>query len=249
MRTFGLLGYPLSHSFSQKYFAEKFRLENIADCEYLNFPIENISELHSLLLKYPHLKGLNVTIPHKESVIRYLDDMDLDAKRIEAVNTIKILKNGNKTILKGYNTDFYGFWKAIEPLINVNHKKALILGTGGASKAVAYAFRTNGIECKYVSRTPKNTDTFSYQELTRELVESYPVIVNSSPLGTYPKVDEFPDIPYHFLTSKNLLYDLVYNPPETSFMKQGKEFSAVTSNGLSMLHFQAEKAWEIWNSD
>ena len=247
MRQFGIIGYPLSHSFSMKYFTDKFKNENIEDCEYLNFPIETIDKLPSLILQNNDLTGLNVTIPYKEQVIGYLDKIDKTADEIGAVNTIKIRRLKDKIILTGYNTDAYGFYSSIVPHLKQIHKKALILGTGGASKAIAYAFNQLGVDYIFVSRNPRKDNHISYKDLTGDLINNFKIIVNTSPLGTYPDIDKCPDIPYDCVSSDHLLYDLVYNPEMSKFLEKGSEKGAKIVNGLLMLHLQAEKAWEIWN--
>ncbi|MEM9896118.1 MAG: shikimate dehydrogenase [Bacteroidota bacterium] len=246
MRKFGLIGYPLQHSFSKKHFSEKFKRLNLHDCIYENFELAEIGEISSLLEQEENLEGFNVTIPHKESIIRYCERLDEHAKAIQAVNVVKIM-NGK---LSGYNSDFEGFRRAIENWIPDTDIKALILGTGGASKAISYALERLNIDHQFVSRTPKN-DSFSYAYLNEqgELLESYRLIVNTTPLGTFPNVEGYPDLPYQHLTSKHYLYDLVYNPPTTAFMKKGLEKRAKVMNGQEMLEIQAEMAWEIWNSD
>jgi shikimate dehydrogenase len=198
-----------------------------------------------ILKNNPNLKGLNVTIPYKEEVIPYLDKLDERALDIGAVNTIKITKN-NKLI--GYNTDYYGFKKALEPLLKNKKTSAFILGTGGASKAVKYALKMLGISFKIVSRQTAQEEYLSYKELTKTIIESHKIIINCTPLGTFPEVKLYPNIPYHFITSSHILFDLIYNPSETEFLKKGKKQGAITSNGLKMLELQAEKSWEIWNS-
>ena len=245
MKTYGLIGFRLSHSFSKKYFTEKFQREGITDCVYENFQLDTIHEFSALLHTDPDLKGFNVTIPYKEEIIPLLSDLDPAAKEIGAVNVIKILENGK---LIGYNSDYYGFKNSLESFIpgNATHK-ALVLGTGGAAKAVVTALRHMGIPYKYVSRN-KNPYNISYDELNENTMNEYNIIVNTSPLGMYPDVDSFPSIPYQYLSSKHYLYDLVYNPEETVFMKKGLEKGANVINGLPMLIGQAEKAWEIWNS-
>jgi|APLak6261662433_1056034.scaffolds.fasta_scaffold00087_19 shikimate dehydrogenase len=246
MKQFGLIGYPLSHSFSKKYFSEKFEKENIENCAYELFPIERIESITDLIKQHPDLAGLNVTIPYKESVIPFLHELDATAKAIGAVNCIKI-ENGK---LIGYNTDAFGFKQSIKPFLETHHERALILGTGGASKAVFYVLNEIGIDCFFVSRdksTLKTTKAFNYNELNEHVLNAFKLIVNTSPVGTYPNVSEAPEIPYELLTSNHLLYDLVYNPTETEFLKRGKQQGATAINGLSMLHQQAEEAWRIWN--
>ena len=264
MRVFGLIGYPLSHSFSQKYFTEKFQRENIHDAEYKLFPLEDISELPLLLKEQPQLRGLNVTIPYKEAVLPYLHELDETAEAVGAVNCIKInvetqesrnvessFTPGSRILthkLTGYNTDVHGFRQSIKPFLEMHHERALILGTGGASKAVHYVLKQIGIDCHFVSREPAGREKhFSYEQLNQYVMQAFPLIINTTPLGMYPGVDQFPPLPYEHITSSHLLYDLVYNPAETEFLKLGKAKGATTINGLSMLHQQAEKAWEIWS--
>ena len=245
MKKYGLIGYPLGHSFSKNFFNEKFQSENI-DAEYVNFEIPKIKDIIKVLDNNKNLVGLNVTIPYKEQVISYLDELDKDAAAIGAVNVIKIIKSKDKRKLIGYNSDIIGFTRSIEPLLNDKHKKALILGTGGASKAVFHGLKNLGIESKFVSRKEKE-GVFTYNELTPEIIDEYKVIVNCTPVGMYPHEDECPDIPYEYLTPNHLLYDLLYNPDVTLFMKKGAEQGATTKNGLEMLLLQAFGAWEIWN--
>lgn len=246
MNKYGLIGFPLTHSFSLKFFTEKFEREQI-DAEYLNFETENISHIREIILANPQLKGLNVTIPHKESVIPFLDEISAEARKIGAVNVIKIDRSAdNQYRLRGYNTDYIGFKNSISPLLRPEiHTHALILGTGGASKAVAQALADLGLEWKYVSRT-KSDNQFVYSELSEEILSKYTVIINASPIGTFPKTDECPLIPYNLLTSNHLLYDLVYNPAETLFLKNGKSKGAITKNGKEMLELQAVAAWGVW---
>lgn len=238
-RKFGLIGYPLSHSFSAQYFKLKFSNENITDAEYLSYPIENLGHIFNLFEK--GLLGLNVTIPYKEKVIPCLDGLDETAEKIGAVNTIKV-SNGK---IIGYNTDVYGFEKSITPyLVKKHSKNGLILGTGGASKAVAFVFDKLGYKVNFVSRTKGD---YSYEDLNQEIVENHGVIVNCTPLGTAPKIEEFPNIPYQFLSAKHLLYDLIYNPEKTVFLKKAEAQGATIKNGHEMLVLQAEKSWSIWN--
>jgi shikimate dehydrogenase len=247
MRSFGLIGYPLSHSFSKKYFTEKFRKEGLLDCQYENYPIEDISLLPALISKNLELIGLNVTIPYKQKVISYLNELDGEAEKTGAVNTVRITRNQDKTHLKGYNTDIFGFLASIKPYIKENHRQALVIGTGGASRAVARALESLGIKVIYVSRSPRTSEHVSYSAITRNVIMECQLIINTSPIGMYPDVDACPDIPYQYLTCNHLLYDLIYNPAETIFLARGKEMGTVTLNGLQMLQLQAEKAWEIWN--
>jgi shikimate dehydrogenase len=242
---YGLLGKDISYSFSRKYFTEKFERLGLTNLRYQNFDIPEIEEFPFLLYhREDEFRGINVTIPYKQSVMRYLDEIDTDAKEIGAVNTIKITDDNE---LHGYNTDFYGFKKAIEPLLKSHHNKALILGTGGASKAIAFAFKKLNIEYKFVSRRLSD-DVFLYSMLNEQIVKEYTVIINCSPIGTYPNIDESPNIPYEFISDRHLLFDLIYNPSETKFLQLGKKNGAVIKNGLEMLELQAEKSWEIWNS-
>lgn len=243
--TLGLVGKNISYSFSRGYFSEKFDKLKLNTHQYVNFDLEDISLLKDIIKqKKQGLKGLNVTIPYKQEVQQFLTSLDKDAKDIGAVNTIKLLEDGTAV---GYNTDVYGFQKSLEPLLQKQHTKALILGTGGASKAVAFAFDKLKIPYQFVSRSAKD-NIITYSELTAQILEDYTVIVNCSPLGTSPKVELKPDIPYQYLTANHLLYDLIYNPSETTFLRLGKEKGAVIKNGLEMLQLQAEKAWEIWNA-
>ena len=243
---YGLIGRDISYSFSKDYFSRKFTKLYLKNHSYKNFDFKNIENLRLLLSNdIEQLKGLNVTIPYKEEVLKYLDEIDETAQKIGAVNTIKILK---KYRLKGYNTDVYGFRESIKPLLQEHHKNALIMGTGGASKAIAYALENMHINYLFVSRNPKNDKAISYQEVTENVVKKFKLIINCTPLGTFPNIDNFPKIPYQYITKEHLLYDLIYNPAETVFLKKGKEKNAVIKNGLQMLELQAEKAWDIWNS-
>lgn len=245
MKKYGLIGYPLGHSFSKNFFNEKFHSENI-DAEYVNFEIPSIHDLPSVLLANPDLAGLNVTIPYKEQVISYLDEVDKEAAAIGAVNVIKIVSQKGNPKLIGYNSDIMGFTQSIEPLLESQHKKALILGTGGASKAVRYGLEKLGLETMFVSRTA-GEGRLTYEELTPAIMDEYKVIVNCTPVGMYPHADKYPDIPYECITPNHLLYDLLYNPNTTLFMKKGADRGAVTKNGLEMLLLQAFGAWDIWN--
>lgn len=245
MQKYGLIGYPLGHSFSRNYFNQKFESEKI-DAEYVNFEIPDIKEFKEVLKENPELNGLNVTIPYKEQVIPYLDDLDEDARQIGAVNVIKFTKGlfGLRKLV-GYNSDVIGFKRSIEPLLKETHRKALILGTGGASKAIAHGLKQLGVGTTCVSRKPKEY-CLTYEEITPEIMAQYTVIVNTTPLGMFPHVDTCPNIPYDLLTPEHLLYDLIYNPDETLFLRKGKERGAVVKNGLEMLLLQAFAAWEIW---
>ena len=246
MRNFGLIGYPLGHSFSKKYFTEKFKKESI-DASYELYELADIKHFTELIQSVT-LTGLNVTIPHKQNVISYLNELDETAAEIGAVNVIHFIRSNNKTILKGYNTDVIGFMESIRPFMKPYHKKALVLGTGGAAKAMTYGLQKLGLEVRYVSRNPENDNQLSYSDLNKQILEDNLVIVNASPVGTFPNVDVCPDIPYQFLNEKHLLFDAVYNPSETLFLKKGKEKGTVTLNGEQMLVGQAEAAWRIWSA-
>ena len=245
-RRFGLIGYPLAHSFSKKFFSDKFSREGI-DAEYLNYEIENISLLPQIITSDHELIGLNVTIPYKQEVIKLLDNTDDVAAEIKAVNTIRIIRNGDQLSLEGYNTDIIGFRNSIKPLLQKYHHKALILGTGGASKAIIKVLTDLGIETIIVSRNPQYKGEISYDDLDEAMLENYKIIVNTTPIGTFPNVEGCPAIPFEFITEQHLLYDLVYNPPLTEFLKQGQLRGATIKNGLEMLHLQALASWEIWN--
>ena len=244
MNKLGLLGKNISYSFSKTYFKNKFENENIENTTYENFDIESINIFPSIIKNTLHLKGLNVTIPYKEIVIPYLDKVNKKAKSIGAVNTIKITKKGK---LIGYNTDCYGFKKSLQPFIKPHHKKALILGTGGASKAIAYSLKKMGISYKYVSRNQSENIDFTYNTLNDIDIKNHQIIINCTPLGTFPNINDCPNIPYHAITNNHILFDLIYNPEETTFLKLGKQNQATTINGLNMLKLQAEKAWSIWD--
>lgn len=241
MKRLGLLGKNISYSFSRGYFTEKFKKLNLYDYEYVNFDLQSIEELPNVLKA--DVVGFNVTIPYKEEVMSFLDIIDEDAQQIGAVNTVKI--SDGKLI--GYNTDFIGFEASLEPLLASHHKKALILGTGGAAKAIIYALDRLRIKYKVVSRNP-NKEQLSYDELTEGILNEYMLIINCTPLGTFPNIEQCPDIPYEHLTDRHLLYDLIYNPDRTTFLKKGEAQGAMITNGLKMLQLQAEKAWEIWSS-
>lgn len=243
MSKFGLIGKNISYSFSKAFFAEKFKREKLPYF-YENFDIESIDELPKIFLENKNLKGLNVTIPYKETIIPYLDAIDEEAKTIGAVNTIKISEDN---MLTGFNTDYFGFQKSLEAFLPLKKKTALILGTGGASKAVAYALDKLGFDYKCVSRDKKN-NSLLYKQIDHHCLEDNLLLINCTPLGTFPNIEACPPLPYQFITEDHLLFDLVYNPAETEFLKRGKIQGAQTVNGLHMLEFQAEKAWEIWNS-
>ena len=276
MTTYGLIGYPLGHSFSRKFFTEKFEKEGI-DAQYLNFEIPSIEEFPEIIKNNPELRGLNVTIPYKQQVMQYLDEISEEAKAIGAVNVVRIerpspqpspvmgretmrnagnkpdglpikgdMSEGLRGSLIGYNSDVIGFVESIKPLLKPHHKKALILGTGGASKAIRYGLEEKlGMETLFVSRSARE-GMITYEEVTAEVLKEYEVIVNCSPVGMYPHVDECPALPYEAMNENNLLYDLVYNPLETLFMKKGAEQGATVKNGLEMLHLQAIASWKFW---
>jgi shikimate dehydrogenase len=242
MRLFGLIGYPLTHSFSKNYFAEKFKKEGIEDCRYENFQLANINDLPKTINKNPDLQGLNVTIPHKESVLQFLDGSNELVKQTGACNCIKIVDGK----LIGYNTDVIGFEKSLLTRLKPEHKNALILGTGGASKAVEFVLRKNGVSYKKVSRQ-LSANNFVYDQLTPGIVKESRLIINTTPTGMYPNTNEIPPLPYEAITSGHFLFDLIYNPEKTLFLKQGEEQGAVTLNGYEMLVYQAEESWTIWN--
>jgi len=244
MKHFGLIGFPLGHSFSKKFFTEKFKQENI-DAQYDLYELANLLEFENLLTE-TELYGLNVTIPYNEQVIQYLDELDDTAAEIGAVNVIKFIRKVGSLSLKGYNSDAIGFENSLAPLLKPYHQKALILGTGGASKAIDYTLRKLGITTTFVSRTAK-PDSLTYDQLNEDILNKNLVIINASPVGTFPHADECPNIPYQFLTDKHLLFDAVYNPAETLFLKKGKEQKAQVLNGEEMLTGQAIAAWKIWN--
>ena len=244
-QVYGLVGYPLGHSFSKDFFNNKFLSEKL-DAEYVNFEIPDLNDLTAIVKNQKDLCGLNVTTPYKEKIIPMLDEMDSCAKEIGAVNVIKFTRNKDKVKLKGFNSDWKAFALTLEGLLKPNHRKALILGTGGASKAVAYALKSLGIEYLFVSRSGKN-GALTYEDLDVNLIEDYSIIINSTPQGMYPNVNNFPPIPYEYLTDKNLLYDLLYNPEKTTFMAKGEAHGAQTKNGLEMLLLQAIIGWQIWN--
>jgi len=240
---FGLLGKNIGYSFSVGYFAEKFKSLNLEDYEYVNFDIQSIEEFPEIIKNNPNLKGMNVTIPYKEAVIPYLEKISKKAQRIGAVNTIKFTKKGK---LKGYNSDFYGFKKSLKPLLEPHHKKALILGTGGASKGVAFALEELGITYTFVSREATD-ESIGYKLVNATTFDNHQIVINCTPLGTSPNVDAFPPIPYEYFTPKHIAHDLIYNPEETIFLRKAKKQGAQTKNGLEMLRYQAEKSWRIWN--
>jgi shikimate dehydrogenase len=246
MAKYGLIGYPLKHSFSKDFFNNMFASESI-DSRYVNFEIEDVNDLKYIFMANPDLQGLNVTLPHKVSVMPLLDEIDKEAALIGAVNVI-VFKKGRfgKIKHKGYNSDIIGFRKSIEPTLKAHHRKALILGTGGSSKAVFHGLKQLGVASTFVSRRAEK-NSIRYEDISETIMEQYKIIVNTTPVGMYPKVNESPDIPYHLLTPDHLLYDLLYNPDETLFMKKGKEQGAMVKNGLEMLLLQAYASLELWN--
>lgn len=245
MDIYGLIGYPLEHSFSISYFNEKFQNEGIR-AKYVNFEIPTIENLQEILASTPNLKGLNVTIPYKQKVISYLDFVSPEARAIGAVNVIRVEHRGKEVILKGYNSDVIGFTQSIEPMLESFHKKALILGTGGAAKAIDFGLKSLGLETVFVSRFER-PGTVMYKNLTPEDIQEYNVIVNCTPCGMFPHTNECPALPYEAMDSHTLLYDLIYNPDETMFMHKGRERGATVKNGLEMLLLQAFASWEFWN--
>lgn len=261
MKQYGLIGFPLSHSFSKKYFTDKFEKEKITDAEYELYPLEHIDGLQDLLDEHPDICGLNVTVPHKVSVLRYLDWVDNDAKNAGAVNCIRVAAEspvlaafsgevgvkGHDFRLEGFNTDIYGFEMSLKPLLADQHDQALVLGDGGAAKAVKCVLENLGINFKCVTRTA-HRDNLLFKDLTPAIIKNNPLIINTTPLGTYPRIDECPPIPYEGITKGHLLYDLVYNPEKTLFLEKGEQHGAVIKNGYEMLVLQAEKAWEVWTS-
>lgn len=243
-KLFGLLGQNISYSFSREYFTEKFELLDLENHKYINFDIDTIEKFPEILTQNKaSLSGMNVTIPYKEKIFPFLNKVSKKAEKIGAVNTLKITKKGK---IKGYNTDEYGFRKSLKPLLKKHHKNALILGTGGASKAIAYTLNKLNIKYLFVSRNPKESE-LSYTDIDEKCLQKHTIIINCTPLGTYPKIEICPNIPYQFLNEKHLLYDLIYNPKETLFLQNGKKQGALIKNGLEMLELQAEKAWRIWN--
>ncbi len=241
MKTFGLIGKNISYSFSRTYFTEKFKKENI-DAKYYNFDLEEINQFRDVIKEMPDLGGLNVTIPYKQEIITFLDDLAPEAREIGAVNTIQI--KGNRLI--GYNTDYIGFSESIKPLLKSHHNNALILGTGGASKAIAYALKKLDIEYKFVSRS-SGKGILGYDDLSEEVIKDHNIIINTTPVGTFPDVEEYPEFPVEYLTENHLVYDLIYNPETTQLLALAKKRGATVKNGLKMLELQAESAWNIWN--
>ncbi len=246
-RTFALLGYPLGHSFSKRFFNDKFLNEGI-DAKYINWELPSLDDLQTLIYSTPNICGFNVTIPYKEKIIKYLDEISPEAQEIGAVNVVKVIKNeSNKTRLIGFNTDIIGFCDSISPLLTSHHQKALVLGTGGASKAIVSGLRKLGIESKLVSRHASET-TLTYNNITSEIISTHKVIINTTPLGMHPNVDTYPKIPYCELGNNHVCFDLVYNPQTTEFMRKCAKNGAIVKGGIEMLHLQALAAWDIWNN-
>jgi shikimate dehydrogenase len=245
--TYGLLGKKLSHSFSKKFFEDKFSALGFTDHRYVNIELDEIDKLRSALAEYPDLKGFNVTVPYKHAVIPQLDGLSDVARKVQAVNCIKVDDGGG---LHGYNTDVFGFMQSIKPFLDHGHQRALILGTGGAAKAVAYGLGRFNLEIFFVTRGKKPADNYLiYSEVNSFVMGACKLIVNATPVGMFPDVHACPELPYHLFTPEHLAYDLVYNPPLTGFLQKASEHGAVTVNGLSMLHWQAEKSWEIWGGE
>jgi shikimate dehydrogenase len=247
MKKYGLIGFPLTHSFSKQFFTQKFEKENV-NAFYENFEIEDISWFPDVVRNNPELIGLNVTIPYKQMVINFLNELDVAAEEVGAVNTIKIKRKGERILLKGYNTDTWGFETSLKPLLKKHHEKALILGTGGASKAIKYVLHKLGIDFISASIEELQKREIRYEDIDKKMMAERMLIINATPLGTYPKVETYPPIPYKHITKNHLLFDLVYNPEVTQFMEKGKEKGAVVKNGYEMLVQQALKSYEIWNT-
>ena len=245
-RLFGLIGYPLSHSLSRDFFLDKFAKEGVKDADYQLLPLQSMEELPALLRQHPNLVGLNVTSPYKQSIIPYLQKLSPEAAEIGSVNTVKVQRGDGDLSLTGYNTDYIGFEKSLQPLLNKECKQALILGTGGAASAVAYALAELGVACCFVSRTPHSENEISYSQLTLQILSSHQLIVNATPVGMQGVGGEL-SFPYEFLSSNHILYDLIYAPAETEFLHQGRLRGCVTKNGLEMLYLQADASWRIWN--
>ena len=247
MRSFGLIGKSLSHSFSADYFGSRFARDKIVDASYRLFPMPDLSGFRTFVLSDPSLRGLNVTIPYKEAIIPLLDRLSPEAEAVGAVNTVAIARKGKEIFLTGYNTDTYGFDSALSPLLMPQHTRALVLGTGGASKAVKYVLGQKQIEAAFVSRTEKPGVFKCYQSLSVADISHYTLIINTSPVGMAPNANECPPIPYEGISAQHLVFDLIYNPAQTLFLRKASERGAVAENGLTMLHLQADRAWEIWS--
>lgn len=247
MREFGLIGYPLGHAYSAKYFENKFKELGIVDAKYTLFSISEISKVKNIISSHKNLVGLNVTTPYKELVIPYLHEMDSDILKLGTVNTIKILRSGDDVILRGYNTDVFGMDKTFDKLNLSMNTKALILGSGGSGKTVGYVLKNRNIEFKNISREPTHINQLAYRDITKATIENHKLIINATPVGMYPDIDKCPSIPYEYITDDHICVDLVYNPDETLFLRKSKEEGAKIVNGLTMLYEQADRAWEIWN--
>jgi shikimate dehydrogenase len=248
MRKFGLIGYPLGHSFSKKYFSDKFHNEHIIDCSYETYPIADINLINHLIENEPDLVGLNVTIPYKSDIVKFLDTISPEAREIGAVNVIKLKRTGAGVKLSGYNSDITGIKDSLYPFINGKVHRALVLGTGGSSRAVCYVLRKMGLTVTLVSRV-RRAGIISYSDVHSDLLSMSGLIVNTTPLGMFPDIDSYPGIDYKMLNSNHILFDLVYNPEITAFLQKGAEQGCTIISGLKMLHSQAEKSWEIWNDD
>ena len=247
MRTFGLIGFPLEHSFSPAYFQQKFTAEKIVDAEYRSFPLERITDFPRLILSQNNWAGFNVTIPFKTAILPYLDELDEAAAEIGAANVIKIVRNTQGIRLIGYNSDAMGFERSLKEFLPQLPKRALILGTGGAAKAVKFVLEKNNVKAQFVSRK-RQDELLNYNDSSKDIINSNPLIINATPVGMYPQINEAPDIPYEYLTTRNALFDLVYNPKKTLFLQKGETKDAKICNGLPMLHYQAEASWQIWTS-
>jgi shikimate dehydrogenase len=248
MRKFGLIGYPLGHSFSKKYFTEKFNTEHISDCSYENFPLKSLDEFRELVASDDELCGLNITIPYKSEIIRFLDVIEPEADEIGAVNVIKIRRQAGEIKLYGYNSDVTGIRDTLLPFMDDNIRNALVLGTGGSSRAVCYVLKKFGLKVDQVSRDRK-PGVLVYSDIDSGIINRTQLIINSTPLGMFPDIESKPDINYRMLTRKHILFDLVYNPQLTAFLKMGEEQGCSIISGIKMLHSQAEKSWEIWNNE
>lgn len=248
MNSYGLIGKKLPHSFSPIVFERIFKEHDVA-AKFNLYEIDTVDKFTSLIASDISIKGVSVTIPYKETIMPLLTSISKEAESIQAVNSIKIIRHADKIETIGYNTDVFGFEHSIKPFLEMHHQRALIIGTGGASKSVYFALKRIGIDCLFVSRTPQKTNQIAYNQLNKFVIDNHPLIVNASPVGTYPNIDELPNIPYEYITDKHLCYDLVYNPNETQFMLKSKQMGAMTMNGWQMLNYQAEKSWELWNFD
>jgi len=246
-KLYGLIGFPLTHSYSEKYFNDKFRDRNITNVDYKSFDIPDIKLVKDIINEKPNLCGLNVTFPYKEAILKYVDEIERDAQLIGASNLIKIIRKDQQIKIVAYNSDVYGFKKSISPLLKPYHKKALIIGKGGAAKAAKYVLAQFGIGVSFVSRSPYISNQMSYSQIDRFILDEHKILINASPIGMFPNTNELPDIPYNLLTKEHLVFDMIYNPEETRFLKMAKKQGATTINGLSMFHNQADRSWEIWN--